>query len=182
MGEFSDLVGIRNEYYEYTDEVCEIIKDETTAINEAFLADTLKDKLMRCLDNEYPLTSMIVLRITHNEIIELITDNTHVNIRRDISDKIVTRVTGKSAIITYYSKNSEDIKRRRTMMNMIENYMFSMYMSGEDSNRPLMEQGIKKSLHTFQNEEKQIKNIDVTSHNSGNPAHGVIFTITIYIE
>lgn len=40
MGKFSDLVGIRNEYYEYTDEVCEMIKDETTAINEAFLAET----------------------------------------------------------------------------------------------------------------------------------------------
>lgn len=182
MGEFTDLIGLRNEYYEYTDEVCDIIKGETTAINEAFLADFLKDKLLQCLDNEYPLTSLIILRITHNEIINLITDSTNVNIRRDISDRIVTRVTGKSAIMTHYSGNGDDIKRRRTMMNMIGNYMYSMYMSPDRSNMSMMEIGILKALNSFKNEEKSIKGIDVSSHDSGNPSQGIVFTITISIE
>lgn len=182
MGEFSELIGIRNEYYEYTDEVCEIIKNETTAINEAYLADFLKDKLIASLDNEYPLTSLIVLRITLNEIMDLITDRSNVNIRQDVSDKIVSNVTGKSAIMTYYSKDPDDVKRRRTMMKMIDNYMYSMYMSSADEHLPLIEQGLKKSLFTFQKEEDKIKEINVTSHNTGNPSQGVIFTITIQIE
>lgn len=182
MGEFSDLIGIRKEYFEYTDEIVELIKSETTAINEAYLGDSLIDKLMKCLENEYPLTNMIILRITLNEIINLITDSTFVNVRRDISNKIVTRVTGKSAIMAYYSKNSDDIKKRRAMMKMIENYMQSMYLSGIKSDISMMEDGIKKALQKFQDEETAIKTIEVSSFDSGNPTQGLVFTITINID
>ncbi len=182
MGEFSELVGIRNEYYEYTDEVCELVKAETSAINEAYLADLIEQKLLTCLDNEYPLTSLIVLRLTHHEIVNHITDKSFVNIRRDISEKIVTRVTGKSAIMTQYSGTSDDIKKRRAMMNMIGNYMFSMYMSDDKSEISLMEKGILKSLESLRKQEECIKGIEVTSHKSGNPTQGIIFTITFNIE
>ncbi len=182
MGEFSDLVKIRNEYYEYTDEVCDIIQNETTAINEVFLGDLLKSKVLKCLDSEYPLTSIIVLRLTHNEIVEIITDETFVNIRTDIIDKIVTRLTGKSAIMTHYTDNGEGVKRRRAMANMIRNYMYSMYMSDSKSSIPLMEEGLYKAIDSFDKSEDCIKNIEISSNKSHNPKQGIIFTITLYVE
>ena len=182
MGEFSDLVNIRNEYYEYTDEVCEIVKNHTQDINEAFLFDLLQEKLLISLDNEYPLTNLIVLRITHHEIVNYITDSTYVNIRRDISEKIVSKITGKSAIKTLYSGSSEDIKRRRAMMNMIDNYMHSMYLSEEESHLSIMEGGIMKSLLKFKNSEKAISAIEISSHKGSNPKQGIVFTITVTID
>lgn len=182
MGEFSNLAGLRSEYYEYTDEVTEILKAETTAINEAFLAGELKDKILNALDNEYPLSSLLVLRITHREIVDQITDKSNVNIRRDICDKIVTRITGKSAIMAHYSGDSDDVKRRRAMMNMINNYMYSMYMSTSESNIPMMEQGILKALESFKNEEQCVKEIDISSTNNPQLNQGIVFTITITIE
>lgn len=182
MGEFSNLAGLRSDYYEYTDEVAKILKAETTSINEAFLADELKDKILDALDNEYPLSSLLILRITHREIVELITDKTNVNIRRDVCNKIVTRITGKSAIMAHYSGDSDDVKRRRAMMNMINNYMQSMYMSTSESNIPMMEKGLLKALSSFKNEEQCVKSIDISSANNPQLNQGIVFTITITIE
>ncbi len=111
-----------------------------------------------------------------------ITDETFVNIRRDFSEKIVTLITGKTSIMTLYSGTNDDIKKRRAMLNMISNYMFSMYMSDEYSQISLMENGILKSLESLKKKEECIRNIEVSSHKSGNPSQGIIFTLTFNIE